>query len=140
MRVWNEEANRIMMERFGKDCVIALATVEDNKPYVRSVNAYYEDGKFYVITYGLSQKMMQIAKNPIVAISGEWFTAQGKAINLGYFGKTENAVIASKLKKVFTEWIDNSHNDFNDVNTCILCIQLVKGKLHSNGICYEIHM
>ena len=38
---------------------------------------------------------------------GDWFTAHGKGINLGYFGKDENKDIAAKLRKVFCAWIDN---------------------------------
>lgn len=133
-----KEAEQIMTERFGKDNVIALATTENGVPYVRNVNAFYENGAFYVITYGLSGKMRQIEKNPIVAIAGDWFTAHGKGVNLGYFGRKENAGIAEKLKKAFAEWIDNGHNNFDDINTCILCIQLTDGILLSHGTRYEI--
>ena len=128
----------ILLERFGKDSIVALATAVDNIPYVRSVDAFYEDGAFYVLTHGLSGKMQQIEQNPTVALSGEWFTAQGKGINLGYFGKADNAYIASKMKKVFSAWIDNGHNNFDDINTCILCIRLTSGILFSNGARYEI--
>lgn len=41
-----EAAEQIMMERFGKDNVISLATADKDQPYVRSVNAFYEDGAF----------------------------------------------------------------------------------------------
>lgn len=51
MKNISPEVEKIMIERFGKDTVIALATVEDGVPYVRSVNAYYENGAFYIITY-----------------------------------------------------------------------------------------
>ena len=112
-----------------KDNIIALATVENGMPCVRNVDAYYEDGAFYVITYALSNKMKQIEKNPVVAIAGDWFTAHGKGINLGYFGKDENKNIAAKLKKAFCAWIDNGHTNFEDENTCILCIQLTDGVL-----------
>lgn len=138
MKKLTEETQRIMIERFGKDSVIALATIDNNIPFVRFVNGYYEDGAFYVITHALSDKMKQIEKNPVVAISGEWFTGHGKGRNLGYFGKEENAVIANKLKEVFVEWIDNGHNDFSDTNTCILCVQLTDGILLSHGTPYEI--
>ena len=57
-----QEARRIMEERFGHDCLIALATVDGTVPFARTVNSYYEDGCFYVITYALSNKMKQIAK------------------------------------------------------------------------------
>ena len=104
MKKFSQEAEKIMIERFGKDTVIALATVENN---------------------------------PTIAISGEWFTAHGKGINLGYFGKEENHLIAEKLKNVFAEWIDNGHNNFNDENTIILCVELTDGLLLSHGTRYE---
>ena len=133
-----EKIDAILLERFGKDSIIALATSIDNIPYVRSVDAVYENGAFYVLTHGLSGKMKQISQNPTVAISGDWFTAQGNGVDLGYFGKAENARIASKMKDVFSAWIDNGHNDFDDINTCILCIELTSGILFSNGTRYEI--
>lgn len=137
MRKLDLEAEKIMIERFGKDTVIALATVEHEVPYVRNVNAYYEDGSFYIITYALSNKIKQIEKNPNVAIAGDWFTAHGKGNNLGYFGKEENRIIAEKLKIVFAEWIDNGHNNFDDENTIILCVELTDGLLLSHGTRYE---
>ena len=138
MEKLTKEGEAILLERFGKDSIVALATSIDNIPYVRSVDAFYEDGAFYVLTYGLSSKIKQIEQNPTVALSGEWFTAQGKGINLGYFGEADNSHIANKMKQVFSAWIDNGHNNFDDVNTCILCIRLSKGILFSNGTRYEI--
>lgn len=131
------EAEKMMIERFGKDTVIALATVEHEVPHVRQVNAYYENGSFYIITYALSNKIKQIGKNPNVAIAGDWFTAHGRVNNLGYFGKEENRIIAEKLKIVFGEWIDNGHNNLADENTIILCVQLTDGLLLSHGTRYE---
>ena len=132
------ESEQIMIERFGKDSVIALATIEDGIPYVRNVNAFYENKAFYVITHNLSNKMKQIEKNPIIAIAGDWFTAHGEGINLGYFGREENSEIAEKLRAAFDEWINNGHNDFSDENTCILCIKLTDGVLLSHGTRYDI--
>ncbi len=137
MKKLDEEVEKIMIERFGKDTVIALATIENGIPYVRYVNAYYENGTFYLITYALSNKIKHIENNSTIAIAGEWFSAHGKGINLGYFGKKENQMIAEKLKKVFAEWIDNGHNNFDDENTIILCIELTDGRLLSHGTRYE---
>lgn len=138
MEKLTSKTERLMTERFGKDTVIALATTEDGVPYVRYVNAFYEDRAFYIITHALSGKMKQLGKNPAAAIAGEWFTAQGTGINLGYFGKQENREIAEKLRKAFVAWIDNGHNDFADENTCILCVRLSDGVLLSHGERYEI--
>ena len=88
MEKLGSEAEKILSERFGKDNVIALATIENDLPYVRNVNAFYEDRAFYIITHALSNKMKQLAENPHAAISGEWFTAHGIGINLGYFHKS----------------------------------------------------
>lgn len=137
MSSWSKEAEKIMTERFGKDTVLALATVESKVPYVRYVNAYYKNGAFYIITHALSNKMKHIENNPIVAIAGEWFAAHGSGINLGYFGKKENKKIAEELKNVFYEWIDNGHNDFDDKNTIVLCVELTDGILFSHGTKYE---
>lgn len=101
----------ILNERFGHDTLIALATANGNLPSVRTVNAYYDEGAFYIITYALSNKMKQIEANPAVAICREWFTAHGKGLNLGWFCKKENKEIAEKLKKAFSGWIDNGHTD-----------------------------
>ena len=124
MQKLSQEVEKIMRERFGKDTVIALATIEKEVPYVRYVNAYYENGAFYIITYALSNKIKQIENNPVIAIAGEWFTAHGKGINLGYFGKKENYAIAEKLKSAFADWIDNVNNNKDDENTIILCIEI----------------
>ena len=133
-----ENIKKIMEERFGKDSIIALATIENGTPYVRNVDGYYDDGAFYVLTYALSDKMKQIEKNPLVAIAGEWFTAHGTGENLGWFLKKENEKIAEKMRKLFAEWIDNGHNNFDDENTCILRIELTDGILLSHGTRYEL--
>ncbi len=136
MKQLSQEAEKVLVERFGKDTVIALATVENSIPYVRNVNAYYENGAFYIITHALSNKMKHMENNPTAAIAGEWFSAHGKGVNLGYWGKAENQLIAKKLKKVFAEWIDNGHNNFDDENTIILCVELTDGLLFSHGTKY----
>lgn len=134
----DQEGKKVMQDRFGKDSVIALATTNGDYPAVRYVNAYYEDGAFYIITYLLSNKMQQIDRNPNVSVCGEWMTAQGQAENLGYFGKDTNKAIAEKLRQAFAAWIDNGHNNFEDENTIILKIQLENAIIFSNGKRYEI--
>jgi general stress protein 26 len=133
-----EETKKIMKERFGHDTVLSVATIDGNRPDVRMVNAYYENGAFYIITYALSGKMQQIAKNSIVAVCGEWFTAHGIAANLGYVLDSSNSEIMVKLRAVFANWYDNGHTDESDPNTCILQIKLTDGLLFNKGTRYEI--
>ena len=42
----NQEALKVMNERFGKDTVIVLGTSNGAYPAIRYVNAYYENGAF----------------------------------------------------------------------------------------------
>ena len=41
------------------------------------------------------------------------------------------------MATVFAEWIDNGHNNFDDENTIILCVELTDGLLLSHGTRYE---
>ena len=134
----NETTNQIKVERFGKDALIALATVENGIPHVRTVDAVYIDGAFYVVTYSLSGKMQHIAKNPTVAISGEWFTAHGVGENLGHVLLPKNKDIMDILRAAFAAWYDNGHTNEVDPNTCLLKISLTDGILFSDGTRYEI--
>lgn len=131
-------AREIMNARFHRDSLIALATMDARTPSVRAVNAFYEDGSFYVITYALSGKMRQIAVNPAVAICGDWFTAHGIGENLGHILDPKNEAIAIKLRSAFVAWYHNGHTNEADPNTVILRIRLTDGVLLSHGTRYDI--
>ena len=132
------KTEEILKQRFGKDSLIALATSENNVPSVRTVDAVYIDGAFYVVTYSLSGKMRQIAKNPTVAISGEWLTAHGIGENLGHVLLPENKVVMDILRVAFAAWYDNGHTNEADPNTCLLKIRLTDGVLFSEGTRFDI--
>ena len=116
----------------GKDNVISLATVAlepnpDGKPclWSRDVDAYYEDGVFYVSTWGKSKKMQQIAKNPNVAftVCMEWISGNGTGENLGWVLDPKNSDIRAKLRKAFEKWYDFANKEDNE-NCCILAIRI----------------
>ena len=134
----DKRALELMDERFGCDTLISLATLNEGEPAVRIVNSYYEKGSFYTITHALSNKMRQIATNPSVAISGDWFTGRGTGENLGRPTDPANTVLMAKLRKAFASWYENGHTDESDPNTCILRIRLKSGVLFSHGTRYDI--
>ena len=133
-----QEAEAIMAQRFGKDTVLALATALGETPHVRSVNAYYENGAFYIVTDSRSRKMAQIQKNPQVAVAGDWFTGHGYAEDLGPFDRAENRDIANKLRQVFASWLMNGHTDPSAEETHILRVTLRDGLLLSHGTRYVL--
>jgi len=123
-----DAANKIMNERFGKDNPIAIATVDGKRLSVRTVDGYYEDGAFYVVTYTLSNKMKQIKANPEVAVCGlEWFSGHGIGENLGWVRDESNAAIMAKLRAAFASWYSGGHVNEEDKNTCLLRIRLIDG-------------
>ena len=132
------EVQEIMNERFHQDTLIGLATTDGMIPSVRTVNSYYQNGAFYVITDAQSHKMKQIEENSNVAICGEWLTAHGVGKNLGHILDKKNEKIAKELRNAFASWYQNGHIQEEDPNTCILCIQLTDGILFSHGARYDI--
>jgi len=137
-----EEGYHLLDEKFGngKDNILSLATIarEPNqdgapRPVVRSVDAYYENGVFYVTTHGKSNKMQQIKKNPQVSIASfsEMFTASGIGENLGWVLDPKNADLRNKLRTAFAAWYDSANNE-NDEHCCILAIHLTRGTLNIN--------
>ncbi|MDR2589780.1 MAG: pyridoxamine 5'-phosphate oxidase family protein [Oscillospiraceae bacterium] len=134
-----ENSINIMNERFGKDSLIAIATTDGERIYNRIVDAYYENGAFYITTYALSNKIQQIEKNPEVAVCAvDWFSGHGKGKNLGWVLEPQNAEIRLKLKEAF-KWYDDANNE-QDKNCCILEIRLTEGLLikDHHAIRYQI--
>lgn len=131
-----DEAMKLLEEQVGnKDGLISLSTIAQepgahgqSRPAARIVDAYYEDGAFYTVTYATSGKMQQIAQNPEVAVCiiVENFTADGIGENLGWVCDEKNAEMMTKLRTIFAEWYNKANND-KDPNTCLLRIRLTKG-------------
>ena len=133
-----EKYIEILSERFGKDSLMALATVDEKGiPWVRTIDAIFYEDSFYTITYALSNKMKQIEKNATVAISGEWFSGHALAENLGHIKLESNQEMADRLRTAFASWYSNGHTNEEDPNTVILKLKLTDGILFSNGTKYE---
>ena len=118
----------------GKDNLISLATIAleanaegEPRPCIRDVDAFYEDGVFYVTTWAKSTKLQQIAKNQEVAFSvcGQWFSGNGIGENLGWVLDPKNAELRAKLRKAFAEWYDFANNE-KDENCIILAIRITR--------------
>ena len=92
---------------------IALEPGADGKsrPAARIVDAYYEDGAFYTVTYATSGKMRQNAQNPEVAVCiiVENFTADGIGENLGWVCGEKNVEMMTKLRTIFAEWYNEAN-------------------------------
>lgn len=137
-----QEGLQLLNDKFGngKDNVISLATVAlehsesgKPKPCVRDVDALYEEGVFYIVTYATSNKVKQIEANEEVSIAVHFedFFSSGIGKNLGWVLKPENAELREKMRSAFIEWYDFANNE-QDENCCIVAIYLKKGTLRIN--------
>ena len=129
----NPDIHALLTERFGKDSLIALATVSGDMPHVRAVNAFYMDGAFYCVTHANSNKMGQIEINPVVGICGEWFSGHGRGESLGHVLRKENHAIMEILRTAFASWYSLGHVDESDPDTILLRIALTDGTLMKQG-------
>lgn len=134
-----EEGLKILEESCGngKDNVIALSTIAIEPsadgtpfPYIRDVDAYYEDGVFYITTWAKSNKMQQIARNKEVAfvVHLEGISGNGIGENLGWVLDPKNAERRAKLRKAFSDWYDFANNE-QDENCVILAIRFTRGRI-----------
>lgn len=126
-----------MSAHYGCDQLISLATVEGDTPWVRTVNAYYEDGAFYIITHANSAKLRQIEINPRACVCGDWFTMHGAAADMGRLTAPENSGILAKLRAAFDAWYADQIDEA-DSNLRLLCVRLSRGTLFIDGKKHEI--
>lgn len=134
----NKEADNILRKRFSTGKLIALATSMDNRPYVRAVNAYYENGVFYIMTDASTGKMKQMEVNPEVALCGELFNGRGIAENIGHVLKDEHKELMKTLRVALSEWYEYGNVDENDPNTVILAVRLTDAGVIENGIMHKL--
>ena len=145
-----EEGLKLIEERCGngKDNIISLSTIAmepsaDGKPrpYIRDVDAYYEDGVFYITTWAKATKMQQIAQNNEVAftVCSEWFSGNGIGENLGWVLDPKNAEIRTKLREAFSQWYDFANNE-KDEGCIILAVRITRATVIKDHGAERYHM
>jgi len=133
-----QQSLKVLDDLFGKDTQFALATAQDNKPFVRFVDVYYFDGSFYLITYATSKKVVDIMANPHVAlVSHRLHRFMGEATNIGHPLKPENALIREKLVQAFEKWYFLANNE-KDPHTCLIQIKLHEGFFYKDEVGYKV--
>jgi len=127
----------VLEELFSRDYTFVLATVQEDKPSQRVVDTYYSEGAFWIVTYGQSRKVKEIATNPNVALCNTFHAFSGKAYNAGHPLQESNKEIREKLIKVFEPWYF-AHNNEADENMCYVKVELEEGFFHKEGVGYKV--
>ena len=136
MELYNKSI-KVMNELFAKDYQFALATSNNNMPSVRFVDTFYDNGSFYVVTYGTSKKVKEIEANPNISLCNKQYRFHGMAYNIGHPLESHNAEIREKLLVAFESWYFK-HNNENDKNMCYIKIELSSGFFYKDGTGYLV--
>lgn len=133
-----ERAMEVMKELFSKDCVYALATSNNSRPSLRMVDAYYEEGSFYVVTYAGSTKVKDLQVNKNVSLCSKGYCFEGSACLIGHPLAPSNSQIREKLIQVFEPWYFK-HNNEGDEAMCYVKIDLEHGFFYKDGTGYKVN-
>lgn len=133
-----EKAMTVMRELFSKDCQFALATAENNRPSVRVVDTYFDQGSFYVVTYMTSQKVKELGNNRYVSLCKQCYRFNGTARVIGHPLEPHNKEIREKLTEAFAPWYFE-HNNENDSGMCYIKIEPSDGFFYKDGSGYKVN-
>lgn len=133
-----EKSVGIVEELFTRDYTFVMATVKEGAPSQRVVDTYYSDGAFWIVTYALSNKVLELKENSNAALCNNFQTFKGKAYYAGHPLEARNKEIREKLIRAFEPWYF-AHNDENDPNMCYVKFVPEEGFFHKDGIGYKVN-
>lgn len=113
----------VMEENFSHIVEMSLGSCADGVVAVRDVNAYYHEGKMYVLSKCTNTFMKHIAVCPNVGLCHGSHNMQGIAKSLGHPCEEHNAQLRKKLKKQFSlnynDYVTESNPDMRIVEITI---------------------
>lgn len=118
-----KRAREVMQENFGHIIEMSLASCNDNKVTVREVQAYYRDGKVYVLGKSSNSLMHDIAVCPRVGMCHASHNIYGTARSLGHPLDAANANLRKLLKKQFSlnysDYVQESNPDMRIIEITV---------------------
>ncbi|XMB86748.1 pyridoxamine 5'-phosphate oxidase family protein [Mycoplasmatota bacterium WC44] len=126
----------ILKEKYSNDTILLIATAKDNVPTVRSVDSFYYDGSFWIVTDLNCNYVKEIQSNQHVMISDgghNRFWCNAKVT--GHPLDESNKSIREVFIKVFHHWYKEVNNEeLNSV--CYVKATPYKGYIHKDKLGY----
>lgn len=122
----------ILEERYSEDTILLIATAKDNIPSVRSVDTFFYDGSFWIVTDTRSNYVKEIKQNGYVMISDAGHNRFWcKAIIAGHPLEEHNKLIREVFLIKFKHWYKEVNNEELD-SVCYIKAKPYKGYIHKN--------
>lgn len=122
----------IIKEKYQNDTIVLIATAKDNVPTVRSVDSFFFDGSFWIVTDLSCNYVKEIQSNENVMISdGGHNRFWCKAIVAGHPLDPDNATVREVFLRVFSNWYKQVNNE-DSKTVCYIKVTPYKGYVHKN--------
>lgn len=130
----------LIQKRYQNDTVLLVVTASNNVPSVRSVDSFYHEGSFWIVTDTRCRYVQEIQGNPNVMISdGGHNRFWCKANVTGHPLDTVNDSIRPVFLSVFQPWYEAVNNEA--VSTvCYIKVTPYKGYIHDNKVGYTFNI
>ncbi len=130
----------ILEERYKNDTILLIATANDNIPNVRSIDSFYFDGSFWVVTDTRANYVTEVQNNKYVMISDAGHNRFWcEAIVTGHPLDDVNKDIREVYKNVFSNWYEEVNNE--DLKTvCYIKATPYKGYVHKDKLGYAFNI
>ena len=129
----------VLEENFGHVVEMSLGSAANSEVAVRDVNAYYIDGKVYVLSKISNTLMRHISVCPNVALCHGSHNLYGVARSLGHPLDASNSDLRKKLKKEFAMNYDEYVTETNP-EMRIVEITVTKAETYTRYHRYDIDL
>lgn len=130
----------ILKEKYSNDTILLIATAKDNVPTVRSVDAFYYNGSFWIVTDLRCNYVKEIQSNGHVMISdGGHNRFWCNAVVAGHPLDDNNKDIREVFMKVFHNWYKDVNNE-SLKSVCYIKADPYKGYIHKDKVGYSFNI
>lgn len=130
----------ILTEKYQNDTILLIATARENVPTVRSVDSFYFDGSFWIVTDRRCNYVKEIQDNEYVMISdGGHNRFWCKAVIAGHPLEPCNESIRKVFLRVFSHWYQEVNNEELE-SVCYIQATPYKGYVHKDKLGYHFDM
>ena len=130
----------MIKDKYQQDTILLVATSNNNVPTVRSVDSFFYDNSFWIVTNLVCNYVKEIQSNPYVMVSdGGHNRFWCKAVVTGHPLDEANKSIREVFLQVFHHWYKEVNNEALD-SVCYVKATPYKGYIHKDKLGYTFNL